>query len=104
MPQAVIYRPLLGIGEYAVSFRGLAEMMLGLVFLFRISVRMPFQRRLAISRLDLIGGTITRDTENLVVVSFCARGHSSLLPQFSRFPAGAAFVATRTMAGRSTRP
>ncbi len=75
VPITVIHRPLLRIRKNAIRLRGLTELIFRLVLRVRIAIRMPFHRRLAISRLDLIGGSIALDAQRLVIIAFVMCRH-----------------------------
>ena len=128
---AVVHRTLLLVRKHRVSFGSRAEIVLGLFLLFRIAVRMPLQRRLAIRRFDLFRRSAALDAQDFVKVSAVASRHRCLclreikigVLQESlnsnhvtscadnrsdrttprRAPQFAGAEATRTIAGRSTR-
>src|SRR5579875_165617 len=75
MAVAVVGGALLRVGEDAIGFGGFAEAMLGVGFVIRIAVGMIFQGGFAISALDLFGGGVARDAEDLVIIIFGCRRH-----------------------------
>ena len=81
MPEAVIQRALLAVGEDGIRFSDLLE------FVFRVrivgvAVRMVRHRELAVSALDFNVGGRTGNTEHLVIIAFCVGGQK-LPPLFS---------------------
>src|SRR5262249_52992609 len=54
MSVCVIDLPFLGVAQNAVGLRALTELRFGLFFVGGIAVWMPFQRRFAVSRLNLL--------------------------------------------------
>ena len=64
MSEAVVHRALLRVGKDGVRFAGLAKIRFGLVLILGIAIGMPFQRGLAIGRLDLVGGRLARTARN----------------------------------------
>src|SRR6266550_2173290 len=54
MTVRVVKLPLLGIAQHAVSFGAFAELYFRLSFVFRIAVRMPFQRGFAVRGFNLL--------------------------------------------------
>ena len=81
MPEAVIQRSLLAIGEDCVRFRDLLELVFRLRII-RIAVWMIRHRKLAVSALDFNLGGHPGDTEDFVKIAFCISGqklpHSSV--------------------------
>src|SRR6185437_1841303 len=73
---AIIRGALLRIGKDAIGFAGFAEFVLRVGFIFRIAIRMVFQRGFAIGALDLLAGGFARDFEYFVIISFGSRRHS----------------------------
>ena len=73
MPEAVIQRSLLPIGEDCVRFRDLLELVFRLGII-RIAVRMIRHRKLAVSALDFNLGGRAGDTEDFVKIAFCISG------------------------------
>jgi hypothetical protein len=68
--EAVVARPLVGVGEHRIGFGRLLEA------LFRsgvagVPVGMEFLGHLAIGRLDLLRAGRLADAEHLVVITFC---------------------------------
>ena len=82
--EAVVGRPLVGVGEDRVGLGRFLELLLG-VLVARIAVGMVLQRQLAVRALDLLVAGRPGDAEDLVVV---ALAHA---------------LATFTIAGRSSR-
>jgi hypothetical protein len=80
MPEAVIQRSLLAIGEDCVRFRDLLELVFRLRII-RIAVRMIRHRELAVSALDFNLGGRAGDAEDFVKIAFCISGQK--LPLFS---------------------
>src|SRR4029077_11825076 len=81
MPEAVIQRSLLAIGEDCVRFVDLLKLVFRLRII-RIAVRMIRHRQLAISALDFNLGGRARDTEDFVKIAFRISGQK-LPPLFS---------------------
>ena len=84
MAEAVVQAPLFRVGQDGIRLRAFFELLFSR-FVAWISVRMVFQRELAIRALDLDLGRRTRDAQHFVVV---ALAHA---------------FATFTIAGRSRR-
>jgi hypothetical protein len=79
VPEAVIQRSLLAVGEDCVRLCNLLELLFR-VRIVGVTVRMVRHRQLAVSTLDFNLGGRTSDTENLVIIAFCVGGQK--LPPF----------------------
>src|SRR5690606_24150795 len=85
MPEAVVLRPLFRVREAGVRLGGLLELLLGLL-VPGVSVGVVLQGELAVGTLDLLGGGVSRNAQDLVVVSLqvralCRTGHAGNLMQ-----------------------
>jgi hypothetical protein len=74
----VVYRTLLLIRKYGVGFRSRAEIVLSLLFLFRIAVGMPPQRRLAVRRFNLLRRGAAVHAQNFVKIIIAGRHRFSV--------------------------
>src|SRR5580698_433324 len=133
MTVVVVNLALLRIAEHAVRFSAHAKLDFRFGFIFRIAIGVIFQRALAVRSLDLFDARGPRHAEYFVIVSLTRLRHAtsfswcacdslrfsieicfgpasnSAAPVHTRqltvfLDAGASFTATRTIAGRSTRP
>jgi hypothetical protein len=84
VPEAVVQRSFLAIGENCVRFGDLLEPLFR-VGIVGIAVRMVRHRKLAVSALDFNVGGRAGDTEDLVVIAFCVSGQK-LPPGYIRSP------------------
>src|SRR5258708_19928741 len=66
----IVNLPLLTVAQHAVGFSAFAELDFRLGFVFRIAVRMPLQRRLAVGRFDFIHRGCSRNAQNFVIIPF----------------------------------
>src|SRR5260370_965970 len=73
----VVKLSLLRIAQHAVCFRALTELDLRIGFVLRIAVRMPFQRRFAVGRLDLFDRCRPRNAEHFVIIALIPLGHGN---------------------------
>src|SRR5215472_4320229 len=77
MTVGVVDLPFLRIAEHAVRFGAFSEFCFGLGFVFRVAVGMPFERSLAVGRLDLIQGRGMRHTQHFVIIAWISFGHGN---------------------------
>ncbi len=116
MAEAVVDRPLLGIGENAVGLGGLAEFVFSFGLGFGIAVRMILERSLPVGGLDLVAGGVALDAENFVIIDAGLRAFVPFpyelfqlflsivsAPRETRPTWLPGAVATRTIAGLTTR-
>ena len=75
--EAVVLRPLVGVGEHGVCLRGLLEVLLGLL-VTGVAIGMELHRQLAVRSFDLVLRGAAVYTEHLVVVALAA--HELLSP------------------------
>src|SRR5438445_10526055 len=73
----VVNLSLLSVAQDAVSFGALAELHFRLGFVFRIAVRMPLQRRLAVGRFDFVDRCRSRNAQDFVVIPLMSLGHGN---------------------------
>jgi hypothetical protein len=97
----IVSGALLGIGEDGIRLGHFLELFFRDGGVARIAVRMVLERELAVSALDFLVGSRTGDAQNLVVIAFTVVSQSRFSPKPDRgYLRG--WVATRTMAGRSS--
>ncbi len=70
VPEAIVQRSLLAVGENCVRFRDLLEPFFR-VRIVGVAVRMVRHRQLAVSALDFNVSGRAGDTEDLVIIAFC---------------------------------
>ncbi len=85
MPEAIVARALVGVGQDRVGLGRFLELLLG-GLVAGIAIGVVLQRELAVGALDVLVARVARDAQDGVVV---ALAHDAL--------------ATRTSAGRSSR-
>ncbi len=73
MPELVVGRSLVRILENIVGFLGFFEMLLR-IRIIRITVRMVFHRKLAVSLFELNVRNVSLNPEHFVIVAFCHNG------------------------------
>src|SRR6266403_3974931 len=77
MTVRVVNLPLLYIAQHAVRFGAFAELYFRLRFVFRIAVRVPFQRRLTVRRFNLLDRRRPRHAQHFVVIPLIPLGHGN---------------------------
>src|SRR6185503_16244013 len=84
--ETIVGRPLVGVGDDRVGFRGFLEGFLGLV-IAGVPIRVVLQRQLAVRTLDLLIRRVSSDSEDLVIIplahpfaTFTIDGRSSRSP------------------------
>src|SRR5260370_28451573 len=82
MTVGVVNLALLRVAQHAVGFGTFAEPYLRLGLVFRIAIRVPFQRRFAVRGLDFVDGCRSRHAQNFVVVPLSPLGHEILKSPF----------------------
>ena len=95
--KAVVQAALFRIGEHGISFAGFLEPFF-CAGIIRIAVRMVLHRQLAIGALDLLVAGPALHPQHFVIVSLHLASQDSLLIDYR-----SGFLATRTIAGRSSR-
>jgi hypothetical protein len=84
--KAVIGRALLGVGQHAVSFRNLFELLFRFLLVVRVAVRVVLHGEAAIGALDLLIGGFPRYAQNLVIVTFLVQTSTSVVRKVTRRP------------------
>ena len=77
LAEAIVDRALLWIRQDTIGLARSSKILLGFRLFLRVAIGMPLERSFAIRRLDLIGGSVARDTEHFVIIRLTICRHRS---------------------------